>query len=91
MVWRSRPRKRNNPEQVIDLHSGGFAGLVYHMIHDRNVYKAFARTDSYERLRAEYVCEFKRSLKNLAADGENTPWTKWTTAQLEFSDFQLRM
>jgi len=87
----ARLRKRNDPEQGIDLRSGGFAGLVCRVCSDGATYEAFVRTESYERLGVEYVCEFKTSSKIPVEGGENTSRTKWSTVRLEFSDFRPRM
>eukprot|EP00581_Thalassiosira_minuscula_P012564 CAMPEP_0183730440 /NCGR_PEP_ID=MMETSP0737-20130205/32827_1 /TAXON_ID=385413 /ORGANISM="Thalassiosira miniscula, Strain CCMP1093" /LENGTH=688 /DNA_ID=CAMNT_0025962941 /DNA_START=312 /DNA_END=2378 /DNA_ORIENTATION=- len=87
----ARLRSRNDPEQGIDLRSGGFAGLVCRVCSDGAVYEAFVRTESYERLGVEYVCEFKTSSKSPADGSENTSRTKWSTVRLEFSDFRPRM
>lgn len=87
----ARLRSRNDPEQGIDLRSGGFAGLVCRVCSDGGVYEAFVRTNAYETLGVEYVCEFKTSSKSPTNDGGNTSRTKWGTVRLEFSDFRPRM
>jgi len=87
----ARLRSRNDPEQGIDLRSGGFAGLVCRVCSDGGVYEAFVRTEAYERLGVEYVCEFKTSSKSPSTGAENTSRTKWSTVRLEFSDFRPRM
>mmetsp|Transcript_4645 Transcript_4645/g.10511 ORF Transcript_4645/g.10511 Transcript_4645/m.10511 type:complete len:439 (+) Transcript_4645:69-1385(+) len=87
----ARLRSRNDPEQGIDLRSGGFAGLVCRVCSDGGVYEAFVRTEAYERLGVEYVCEFKTSSKSPINGAENTSRTKWSTVRLEFSDFRPRL
>ena len=58
-----------DPTQGIDLSVSGFAGLVCRLCSDGGVYEAFVRTEAFERLGVEYVCEFKtffqhRSVQN---------------------------
>lgn len=89
-VASARLRSRSDPEQGLDLRSGGFAGIVCRVCSDGGVYEAFIRTEAYERLGVEYVCEFKTSSKS-PPSSENTSRTKWSTVRLEFSDFRPRM
>ncbi len=85
----ARLRSRNDPEQGIDLRSGGFAGLVCRVCSDGGLFEAFVRTEAYERLGIEYVCEFKTSAKSQGNSVESR--TKWITVRLAFSDFRPRM
>ena len=86
----ARLRSRKDPEQGIDLRSGGFAGLVCRVCSNGGVYEAFVRTEAYERLGVEYVCEFRTSSKTPSSD-ENRSKDKFSTVRLEFSDFRPRM
>lgn len=87
----ARLRSRNDPEQGIDLRSGGFAGLVCRVCSDGGLFEAFVRTEAYERLGIEYVCEFKTSAKSQVNGSDNRSRTKWSTVRLAFSDFRPRM
>lgn len=88
----ARLRSRSDPEQGIDLRSGGFAGLICRVCSSGGVYEAFVRTEAYDRLGIEYVCEFKTSSKPPSNNGdENTSRNKWNTVRLEFSHFRPRM
>ena len=87
----ARLRSRNDPEQGIDLRSGRFAGLVCRVCSDGGLFEAFVRTEAYERLGIEYVCEFKTSAKSQVNGAENRSRTKWSTVRLAFSDFRPRM
>ena len=88
----ARLRSRSDPDQGIDLWQGGFAGLVCRVCSDGGVYEAFVRTEAYERLGVEYVCEFKTASKALSDDGsDNTSRNKWITVRLQFTDFRPRM
>lgn len=88
----ARLKSRSDPTQGIDLRSGGFAGLVCRVCSDGGVYEAFVRTEVYERLGVEYVCEFKTSSKS-QTDGvsDSTSRAKWLTVRLAFADFRPRM
>lgn len=87
----ARLRSRNDPDQGIDLRSGGFAGLVCRVCSNGGVYEAFVRTEAYERLGVEYVCEFRTSSKSPKNSGGNASRDKFATVRLEFSDFRPRM
>ncbi|KAL7440216.1 hypothetical protein ACHAXM_007021 [Skeletonema potamos] len=87
----ARLRSRNDPEQGIDLSVGGFAGLVCRICSDGGVYEAFVRTEAFERLGVEYVCEFKTASKTPKRDSENRSRDKFSTVRLEFKDFLPRM
>jgi len=87
----ARLRSRNDPEQGIDLSVGGFAGLVCRICSDGGVYEAFVRTEAFERLGVEYVCEFKTASKTPKSDSENRSRDKFSTVRLEFKDFLPRI
>ena len=97
----ARLRSRNDPEQGIDFRSGGFAGLLCRVCSDGGVYEAFVRTEAYERLGVEYVCEFKTLSKTTSSsavstattnnENNNSSRTKWSTVRLEFTSFLPRM
>ena len=91
VVASARLRSRSDPEQGIDLKSGGFAGLVCRVCSDGGVYEAFVRTEAYERLGVEYVCEFKTASKSSTNGADNTSRNKWSTVRLEFTSFLPRM
>jgi len=87
----SRLKSRSDPNGGgIDLFSKGFAGFVCRVCSDGAVYEAFIRTEAYETLGIEYVCEFKTSSK-LPSSGDNSSRTKWSTVRLEFTSFLPRM
>ena len=87
----SRLQSRSDPNGGgIDLVSKGFAGFVCRVCSDGAVYEAFIRTEAYETLGIEYVCEFKTSSK-LPSSGDNSSRTKWSTVRLEFTSFLPRM
>ena len=87
----ARLRSRNDPELGIDLSVGGFAGLVCRICSDGGVYEAFVRTEAFERLGVEYVCEFKTASKSPPSGGENRSRDKFSTVRLEFKDFLPRI
>lgn len=87
----ARLKSRSNPSQGIDLRSGGFAGLVCRVCGDGGVYEAFVRTEAYERLGVEYVCEFKTSSKSQTDGADGMSRAKWLTVRLAFADFRPRM
>jgi hypothetical protein len=84
-------KSRSDPSQGIDLRSGGFAGLICRVCSDGGVYEAFVRTEAYERLGVEYVCEFKTSSKSQTDGADGISRTKWLTVRLAFADFRPRM
>ena len=87
----SRLKSRSDPKGGgIDLVSKGFAGFVCRVCSDGAVYEAFIRTEAYETLGIEYVCEFKTSSK-LPSSDDNSSRTKWSTVRLEFTSFLPRM
>ena len=86
-----RLKSRSDPSQGIDLLSGGFAGLVCRVCSDGGVYEAFVRTEAYERLGVEYVCEFKTSSKSQTDGADGISRAKWLTVRLAFADFRPRM
>jgi len=87
----SRLRSRSDPNGGgIDLVAKGFAGFVCRVCSDGAVYEAFIRTEAYETLGVEYVCEFKTSSK-LPSSDDNSSRTKWSTVRLEFTSFLPRM
>eukprot|EP00984_Skeletonema_dohrnii_P006946 scaffold2473_cov104-Skeletonema_dohrnii-CCMP3373.AAC.10 len=87
----ARLRSRNDPDLGIDLSVGGFAGLVCRICSDGGVYEAFVRTEAFERLGVEYVCEFKTASKTPTSGSENRSRDKFSTVRLEFKDFLPRM
>jgi len=94
----ARLRSRNDPVEGLDLRSGGFAGLICRICSNGGVYEAFVRTEAYERLGVEYVCEFRTASKTPSymnggsLDGEeNRSRGKFATVRLDFSDFRPRM
>jgi hypothetical protein len=87
----ARLKSRSNPSQGVDLRSGGFAGLVCRVCGDGGVYEAFVRTEAYERLGVEYVCEFKTSSKSQTDGADGISRAKWLTVRLAFADFRPRM
>ncbi|KAL7472178.1 hypothetical protein ACHAXS_012509 [Conticribra weissflogii] len=94
----ARLRSRNDPMEGLDLRSGGFAGLICRICSNGGVYEAFVRTEAYERLGIEYVCEFRTASKSpslidrVSSDGEeNRSKGKFVTVRLDFSDFRPRM
>eukprot|EP00956_Cyclotella_meneghiniana_P011272 scaffold15879_cov80-Cyclotella_meneghiniana.AAC.9 len=89
-----RLRSRNDPNEGLDLQSSGFAGFVCRLCSNGGVYESFLRTEAYERLGVEYVCEFKTASKSpnmLNDDNNNTSRDKFCTVRLDFSDFRPRM
>lgn len=89
-----RLRSRNDPNEGLDLQSSGFAGFVCRICSNGGVYEAFLRTEAYERLGVEYVCEFKTASKSPKMhndDNYNTSRDKFCTVRLDFSDFRPRM
>jgi hypothetical protein len=87
-----RLRSRNDPSEGLDLRSGGFAGFVCRIVSSGGVYEAFIRTEAYERLGVEYVCEFRTASKPpLLNNSDNTSRDKFSTVRLDFSDFRPRM
>jgi hypothetical protein len=87
----ARLRSRNDPELGIDLSIGGFAGLVCRICSDGGVYEAFVRTEAFERLGVEYVCEFKTASKSPMSGSDNRSRDKFSTVRLEFKDFLPRI
>lgn len=88
----ARLRSRDDPNQGIDLSVSGFAGLVCRLCSDGGVYEAFVRTEAFERLGVEYVCEFKTASKSpSSATSENKSRDKFSTVRLEFRDFLPRI
>lgn len=90
-VASARLRSRNDPSEGLDLRSGGFGGLVCRVCSNGGVYEAFLRTEAYERLGVEYVCEFRTASKSPTANNKNTSRDKFSTVRLDFTDFRARM
>lgn len=86
-----RLRSRSDPSEGLDLRSGGFGGLVCRVCSNGGVYEAFLRTEAYERLGVEYVCEFRTASKSPSLDNDNSSRDKFLTVRLDFSDFRARM
>lgn len=87
-----RLRSRSDPSEGLDLNSGGFAGFVCRICSNGGVYEAFVRTEAYERLGVEYVCEFRTASKSPASlSNDNTSRDKFSTVRLDFSDFRARL
>ncbi|KAL3797747.1 hypothetical protein HJC23_000292 [Cyclotella cryptica] len=87
----ARLRSRCDPSEGLDLRSGGFGGLVCRVCSNGGVYEAFLRTEAYERLGVEYVCEFRTASKSPTSNNENTSRDKFSTVRLDFTDFRARM
>ena len=86
-----RLRARDNADKGIDLRSGGYAGLVCRCCSDGAIYECFVRTEAFQRLGIEYVCEFRTAQKPIGDRDNNSSRLKWTTVRLEFIDFRPRL
>lgn len=86
-----RLRARDSADKGIDLRSGGYAGFVCRCCSDGAIYECFIRTEAFQRLGIEYVCEFRTAQKPIGDKDSNSSRLKWTTVRLEFIDFRPRM